>query len=456
MRLHEILAKRFDAEELRTLCFDLELDYDDLKGEGKPGKVRELIAFLERRGRIAELVVTGKRLRPDAAWDADDAALPPPTASLRPERLQASQPTSSSPLLETQPVSTLKWRILYTVVAVIAVVAIAGSMALIFSQQPPTNVNSTPPSTSASITTMPSAELSILETSTVVASRVPYVTTAPTPQPPPTDTASPSSKTYSILVDERHGFNITDQLAYSSAEFSLYDSSQGEFTESNLMQYEALIIDFVGYGDGFMDDKCEYRRSSGTNEFTPKEITEITKYIRDGGSVLLVGLGWVWSANDYVKDSNGKCSRRGGVTSPIDNYPLNKIAQPAGIFFNNDYYEYYTGSSPTPTSISFTSLQLAKHSITQDVSKIDVLSDIGFGTLKLLNTQAVPILTGDFITNDGKDIHNHPVLIAAASFGQGRIICIQHPAFISKNIGGEEDDKSKLLANMLTWLVKSQ
>lgn len=93
IRLHEILAKRFDAEELRTLCFELGIDYDDLKGEGKRGKARELVALLERRGRIAELVAIGKQLRPDAAWEVDDTATPPPTSSRptsspRPEQLR--------------------------------------------------------------------------------------------------------------------------------------------------------------------------------------------------------------------------------------------------------------------------------------------------------------------------------------------------------------------------------
>jgi hypothetical protein len=88
IRLHEILVKCFDAEELRTLCFELGLDYDDLRGEGKSGKARELVALLDRRGRIAELVAIGKDLRPDAAWEVDDATIPPPTSIPRAERLR--------------------------------------------------------------------------------------------------------------------------------------------------------------------------------------------------------------------------------------------------------------------------------------------------------------------------------------------------------------------------------
>jgi hypothetical protein len=66
--LRQILAKRFDESELRTLCFELGEDYENLPPEGKAGKARELISYLERRSRIHELVETGKRLRPDISW----------------------------------------------------------------------------------------------------------------------------------------------------------------------------------------------------------------------------------------------------------------------------------------------------------------------------------------------------------------------------------------------------
>jgi tetratricopeptide (TPR) repeat protein len=63
--LRQILSERFDAGELRTLCFDLGVDYDSLPGRGKANKARELVAYLERRQRISELIELGKRQRPD-------------------------------------------------------------------------------------------------------------------------------------------------------------------------------------------------------------------------------------------------------------------------------------------------------------------------------------------------------------------------------------------------------
>ena len=66
--LRKILAERFNADELHTLCFDLGVNYDDLPGKGNADKARELVSYLERRNRIPELEEIGKQLRPDISW----------------------------------------------------------------------------------------------------------------------------------------------------------------------------------------------------------------------------------------------------------------------------------------------------------------------------------------------------------------------------------------------------
>jgi hypothetical protein len=68
IELRRILSTRFDEGELRTLCFDLEVDYDSLPGQSKADKARELVAYLGRRGRISRLTRVGQRLRPDISW----------------------------------------------------------------------------------------------------------------------------------------------------------------------------------------------------------------------------------------------------------------------------------------------------------------------------------------------------------------------------------------------------
>ena len=52
VRLYKILKSRFDEEELRTLCFNLRIDYDDLRGKGKSGKARELVQNFQRRNAL--------------------------------------------------------------------------------------------------------------------------------------------------------------------------------------------------------------------------------------------------------------------------------------------------------------------------------------------------------------------------------------------------------------------
>lgn len=66
--LLKALTAFFNEEELRTLCFGLGVQYDDLSGEGLEGKSRELIAYSERHGGVVELIDRIVELRPNAYW----------------------------------------------------------------------------------------------------------------------------------------------------------------------------------------------------------------------------------------------------------------------------------------------------------------------------------------------------------------------------------------------------
>jgi hypothetical protein len=68
-KLYAILRDHFDKEELRTLCsIELGIEYDDLRGDGRLGKIEGLLAYCERHGRTDELVKICRRLRPNAPW----------------------------------------------------------------------------------------------------------------------------------------------------------------------------------------------------------------------------------------------------------------------------------------------------------------------------------------------------------------------------------------------------
>lgn len=62
--LDRMLTRLFDDGEFRGLCLDLGVDYDDLSGEDKAARARELVALAERQGRLAELESAVRRERP--------------------------------------------------------------------------------------------------------------------------------------------------------------------------------------------------------------------------------------------------------------------------------------------------------------------------------------------------------------------------------------------------------
>lgn len=54
-KIHRELLDRYNLDELRTLCAEISVPFDDLGGEGRGGKARELILWLNRRGQLAKL-----------------------------------------------------------------------------------------------------------------------------------------------------------------------------------------------------------------------------------------------------------------------------------------------------------------------------------------------------------------------------------------------------------------
>ena len=68
-KLLQNLDGHFSEEDLRTLCFELVVDYENLPAQGKVGKARELILHLERSGRIPEFIDRCRQLRPNISWE---------------------------------------------------------------------------------------------------------------------------------------------------------------------------------------------------------------------------------------------------------------------------------------------------------------------------------------------------------------------------------------------------
>lgn len=64
--LHKKAIREFNIDELKELCFELSIDYEDLSGSTKSDKIRELIDYCQRRGRINELLIAYRRARPNS------------------------------------------------------------------------------------------------------------------------------------------------------------------------------------------------------------------------------------------------------------------------------------------------------------------------------------------------------------------------------------------------------
>ena len=75
----------FNLDELKTLCEDLTVNYENLAGEGLNAKVREIVGYFRRNGRLVDLVDYCRRYRPSVEWPK------PPAGVQAGQRLHRSQ-----------------------------------------------------------------------------------------------------------------------------------------------------------------------------------------------------------------------------------------------------------------------------------------------------------------------------------------------------------------------------
>ena len=80
-QLRDFITRNFNDSELRDLCFDLDIEYENLGGDNKAAKARELVAYCQRHGRLTELEDTCRRLRPNAAPETGRESSSPTTAA---------------------------------------------------------------------------------------------------------------------------------------------------------------------------------------------------------------------------------------------------------------------------------------------------------------------------------------------------------------------------------------
>lgn len=81
IKLLQILETHFNESELRHLCFLLEIDYENLPGQTKQDKVRELVTYSERHGLSKKLEAILPQLRPALDWSGEPGKQEPSTQS---------------------------------------------------------------------------------------------------------------------------------------------------------------------------------------------------------------------------------------------------------------------------------------------------------------------------------------------------------------------------------------
>lgn len=65
----QILERSFTKEEIKTLCLDLEIEYDNLGSlDTLSSRIQELIHYCNRHGRLLELLITTVKTRPNSSW----------------------------------------------------------------------------------------------------------------------------------------------------------------------------------------------------------------------------------------------------------------------------------------------------------------------------------------------------------------------------------------------------
>jgi formylglycine-generating enzyme len=77
-RLHQFLLDHFNIEELKDLCLNLFVEYEDLGGEARKDKARELVLLMKRHGKLDHFGAILAQARPAAYREAFQSPAPVP------------------------------------------------------------------------------------------------------------------------------------------------------------------------------------------------------------------------------------------------------------------------------------------------------------------------------------------------------------------------------------------
>jgi hypothetical protein len=171
-KIREILTNRFSEGELKTLAFDLGIDYENLPGGSKADTARELVRYCERKGLVRELVTAITEVHPKVAGDIPVHVIP--NQSVRPGQKRGRLP----------------YVIVILTLSVTAIVIGFIFMAFQFSSSARSLQTPPPTATVAVATTQPTPAAVLPPADVTPTPEIPTLTS--TVQPTPTGTATPT------------------------------------------------------------------------------------------------------------------------------------------------------------------------------------------------------------------------------------------------------------------------
>ena len=195
-QLRQAINQYFSESDVKTLCFDLHVDYESLPGDGKSEKVVELIKHFVRSGRLEELLNYCSDFRPNVPWDEiKNAAMQDPQILAQDISASVSQAYSPSSRSNRALQGLFSVKIALFIMSGLLLIAVGVLASNIFDP----NKNITPSITPRSTQIMD--VIAVIEnatpSSTSTTTTTPTLTSTPTPTPTlspvPTSTSMPTA-----------------------------------------------------------------------------------------------------------------------------------------------------------------------------------------------------------------------------------------------------------------------
>lgn len=199
MKLQELanrIEQRFNTNELHDLCFKLNIDYDNLPGSTRKDKVRELVKFCNRHGKLDELISLCKALRPNETWNFEGQNL-----KKRSMKQSNNNPLSIKTILSGVIITVISGVILAYLIQDARFDPARESNQTTNNNEGLTQATNVLPAPTSSIPLEPTVTITPISTVPMNLSPVP-ASPMPTDIPLPTDEPTRTSETYSIEITE--------------------------------------------------------------------------------------------------------------------------------------------------------------------------------------------------------------------------------------------------------------